>query len=89
LLLQLLGGAGGGNLVQGLLKNANLSRLVATIAGVVGGVGGGQLAGLLGIFEKLAGAGGMNLGGVLGNVASSGVGGALLTAIVGMLMKGK
>lgn len=87
LLIQVLGGAGGGNLVKTVLKNVDISRVIATIAGIIGGVGGGQLAGLMGIFEKAAAAGGFDLGGLLGNVASSGIGGGVLTAIVGLIMK--
>ncbi len=44
LIIQLLGGAAGGNIVGGLLKNANLTTILKTVLGIIGGVGGGQLA---------------------------------------------
>lgn len=85
LVIQLIGGAAGGNVVGALLKNLNLSKVVATIAGIVGGVGGGQLAGVLGLLTKILGESGASS--VLGNGASSAIGGALLTAIVGFIKK--
>ena len=48
LILQLVGGAAGGNLIAKLLKNLDLGPLGNTIIGLIGGFGGGQLAGLLG-----------------------------------------
>jgi hypothetical protein len=86
LLIQLIGGAAGGNIAGAALKNLNIGKIIATIVGIIGGVGGGQLAGLTGILVKIfgdaAGAGGM-----VGNGASSAIGGALLTAIVGFIKK--
>lgn len=46
LIIQLIGGAAGGNAV-GLLKQLPIGKIIATIAGLVGGVAGGQLADLL------------------------------------------
>jgi hypothetical protein len=83
--IQLIGGAAGGNVVAALLKNLNLDKVVATIAGIIGGVGGGQLAGYLDLFEKIFGAG--TTGDVVGNGGASAIGGALLTAIVGFIKK--
>jgi len=85
LIIQLLGGAAGGNLVGTLLKNVNLTALVRTIVGIIGGIGGGQLASLTGLLESIlgdaAGTGGM----VAGNAGASAAGGALLTLIVGLI----
>lgn len=85
LIIQLIGGAAGGNVVGALLKNANLTAILRTILGVVGGVAGGQLAGVLGILQSILGdqlsGGGM----VAGNAGASAVGGALLTLIVGII----
>ena len=85
LVIQLIGGAAGGNVVGTLLKNANLSAILRTILGVVGGVGGGQLAALLpmlqGLLSDQAGTGGQ----ILGNAGTSAIGGALLTFIVGLI----
>lgn len=85
LVMQLIGGAAGGNIVGALLKNANMSALLRTILGIVGGVGGGQLASAVGILQSILGEQAGTGGEVLGNVGTSAVGGALLTFIVGLI----
>jgi hypothetical protein len=85
LLVQVIGGAAGGNVAGALLKNANLTAILRTILGIVGGVSGGQLASILGVLQNVlgeqAGTGGM----VAGNAGASAIGGALLTLIVGII----
>jgi hypothetical protein len=85
LIVQLIGGAVGGNAVGGLLKNAKLKATLCTILGVVGGVCGGQIAQYSGLLQSIlgdqAGTGGM----VLGNAGASAIGGAVLTLIVGLI----
>lgn len=83
LLIQLIGGALGGNAV-GLLKNLNLSKVIATVSGLIGGVAGGQLAGILDLMTKIFGEG---AGGLAGHGAASAGGGALLALIVGLIKK--
>lgn len=85
LLIQLIGGAAGGNIVGALLKNANLTSLLRTILGVVGGVGGAQLAGMLPALQGLLGADAGTGGMVLGNAGASAIGGGLLALIVGLI----
>jgi hypothetical protein len=85
LVIQLIGGAAGGNIVGALLKNANLSAILRTILGIVGGVGGGQLAGLLPMLQDLLGAQAGTGGQIVGNAGASAAGGALLTLIVGLI----
>ncbi len=80
LILQLAGGAGGGNLVAKLLKTLDLGPLGNTVIGLIGGLGGGQLAGLLG-----AGTGGGDITSMLLGLVGGGVGGGALTAIVGLI----
>src|SRR5690349_11548140 len=87
LIVQLLGGAAGGNAVGALLKNANLSAIVRTVLGVVGGVGGGQLAGLIPALQDVLGAHAGTGGQIVGNAGAGAVGGALLTTIVGLVMQ--
>ena len=85
LLVQLIGGAAGGNVAGALLKNLNLSALLKTVLGAIGGVGGGQLASVLGILQAVLGDQ-MGTGGeIAGNAGASAIGGALLTAIVGFI----
>ncbi len=77
--------AAGGNIVAALLKKLPLSKIVATIVGLIGGVGGGQLAGS-GMLEQVFGAmGGGDAPAAQG--ASSAIGGAVLTMIVGFIKK--
>ncbi len=84
ILIQLIGGGAGGNIVGALLKNLPVSKILATILGAVGGVGGAQLAGVLGVLQTILGDGGGGLGGQAGAAAG---GGALLTLIVGLIKK--
>jgi uncharacterized membrane protein YeaQ/YmgE (transglycosylase-associated protein family) len=55
LIIQLIAGAVGGNAVGAASKDISLGTLGNTIAGAVGGVGGGQL--LSALIPMLAGAG--------------------------------
>jgi hypothetical protein len=83
LLVQLIGGAAGGNVVGALLKNANLSAILKTVVGATGGVGGGQLATVLGVITAVLGNG--DGAQMAGNAGASAIGGAVLTTIVGLI----
>lgn len=85
LIVQVIGGALGGNGAAAALKNVDISKVVATIAGVLGGVGGGQLADYAGLIEKVLGSG--TAGEIAGNGGAAAIGGALLTAIIGFIKK--
>jgi hypothetical protein len=85
LLVQLVGGAAGGNVVGALLKNANLSAILRTIVGIIGGVGGGQLAALLPMLQSILGEQAGTGGQIAGNAGAAAVGGGLLTFIVGLI----
>jgi hypothetical protein len=86
LLIQLITGAVGGNIAGGLLKQYNLGPIGNTIAGLVGGVGGGQLLAMLAPgIASAAGGGGMDIGSIIGQVAGGGIGGAVLMIIVGII----
>ena len=80
LILQLAGGAAGGNRIASLLKKLDLVPMRNTIVGVVGGFAGGQLTGLLG-----ADTGGTDITSILLSLFGGGVGGGALTAIVGLI----
>ncbi|MGL4513775.1 MAG: hypothetical protein ACRCT8_11850 [Lacipirellulaceae bacterium] len=83
ILIQLVSGAAGGNIVGALLKNLPVSKILATVLGAVGGAGGAQLAQFLPMLQAL-------LGGDNANLGSAGVGaggGAILTLIVGLIKK--
>jgi hypothetical protein len=84
LIVQLLGGAAGGNAVGKGVPNVDLGPLGNTIAGALGGVGGGQILSML-IPMLAGGAGGLDVGAIVGQLVGGGVGGAILTAIVGLI----
>lgn len=85
LLIQVLGGGAGGNIAGKLLKNVDLSKLIQTVVGIIGGVAGGQAVDWLGMLQSVLGEGGA--GGLLGDAGASGIGGAILVAIVGFIKK--
>lgn len=82
LLVQLISGALGGNGAAKLMKNLDLGTIGNSIAGILGGGIGGQLLGMLGMDM---GSGGMDITSILGSVASGGVGGGALMAVVGFV----
>ena len=80
LLMQVIGGAVGGNGAGAALKNFSLGTVGNTIVGAVsGGVGGQALAMML---PMLSG-GNADLGAMAGSLVGGGVIGAAVTAIVG------
>ncbi|WDQ14840.1 hypothetical protein [Rhodopirellula sp. P2] len=83
LIIQLITGAGGGNAAAKLVKKLDLGIVGNSIAGIIGGGLGGQLLGMLGMTAGPSGA--MDLSAILGSVASGGVGGGALLAIVGVI----
>jgi hypothetical protein len=86
LIVQLIGGAAGGNAAGAGLKNVDLSTMLKTVLGAVGGVGGGQLATWLGILQAVMGDSANTTGGAIaGNVGASAIGGAILTVVVGLI----
>jgi hypothetical protein len=85
LILQLIAGAIGGNAAGGLAKNVSLGGAGNTVAGAVGGVAGGSLLSSL-IPMLSGGAGGLDISAMAGQFVGGGVSGAIVTAIVGMIM---
>ena len=84
LIIQLIAGAVGGNAVGAGMKNVDLGMLGNTIAGAIGGAGGGTL--LTALLPVLQGAAGnVDIGTALGQAVGGGVAGAILTAIVGVI----
>ncbi|CAM1338958.1 hypothetical protein [Tenacibaculum aestuarii] len=74
-LISLLSGAVGGNLAGAVLKKYSLGTLWNSVVGILGGGLGAQLLGMLNI----------DISGIIGNIAGSGVGGAVLLVIVGVI----
>jgi uncharacterized membrane protein YeaQ/YmgE (transglycosylase-associated protein family) len=83
IIIQLISGAVGGNVIGGLLKNLNLGVLGNSIAGIVGGGVGGQLLSMLGTAPDAAA--GLDISSILTSVASGGAGGGVVMVIVGII----
>jgi uncharacterized membrane protein YeaQ/YmgE (transglycosylase-associated protein family) len=83
-IIQLLSGALGGNAVGTLMKKLSLGTVLNSIVGIVGGGLGGQILGLLGLGS---GTEGLDMAGILGSIASGGVGGGVLLVIIGLIKK--
>ena len=83
-IIQLISGAVGGNVAGAILKKSSLGTLGNSLVGILGGGLGGQLLGMLGIAT---GSGGMDIASIVGSVASGGVGGGALLAIIGIIKK--
>lgn len=84
LIISLVSGAVGGNVAGGLMKNFSLGTLGNSLAGILGGGIGGQLLNMMNIGT---GGGGMDIGSIIGTVASGGVGGGVLMAVIGLIKK--
>jgi hypothetical protein len=83
LIIQLVSGAVGANVLATAVKSLNLGPVGNTIAGVIGGGIGGQLISAL---EAGAGdTGGLNIGAILASIGGGAAGGGALTAIVSYL----
>ncbi len=85
LIISLLAGAVGGNVAGKALKQFNLGTIGNSVAGIVGGGLGGQILGMLGAGGLAEG--GTDIGGIIGSLASGGVGGGALLVIVGIVRK--
>ena len=85
LIIQLVSGAAGGNIVGALLKNLSLGPIGNTIAGIVGGGIGGQILSLLVGVGTTAVANNFDIGAIISQIAGGGIGGGILMAIVGLI----
>jgi len=64
------------------------ARMGNSIAGLIGGGAGAQIIGALvggGTGADFAGTGGLDIGSIIGQIASGGVGGGILMVIVGLI----
>ena len=85
----LLSGAAGGN-VAGKVMNSSMGTMGRSLTGIIGGTVLSQVApmipGLAGLFGDPT-SGAMSVSGIIASLVSGGVGGGLLTAIMGKFMK--
>ena len=90
LAIGLLSGAAGGN-VAGKVMNSKMGTMGRSVTGILGGAGlaavSQYIPGLAGLFSDPTAGGGLNLSSILGGAVSGGVGGTVLTAILGKVMK--
>lgn len=86
LLINLVSGLVGGNILGGAWKDKSLGAIGNSIAGLIGGAAGGYIMQAMGMLNSV-GLGDMTVSSLLGNIGSAGVGGAILTAIIGMIKK--
>jgi len=93
ILVQLVAGGAGGNVIAQIVKTLNLGTAGNTIVGAIGGIAGTWLAGMIPGLDTLIGAaattggaaGGLDLGALAGQGAAGLVSGGVLTAIVGII----
>ena len=85
LLIQLIAGAIGGNAAGAVLKNQSLGTLGNSIAGVIGGGLGGQILAMVGTAGAADAAAALDAGSIISALASGGVGGGVVMAVVGLL----
>jgi hypothetical protein len=86
LIINLISGAAGGNVAGSLLKDKSLGNLWNSIAGAIGGVGGGALLqALLPAIGAIAQGGSLDVGSLIGQIAGGGVGGGVLMIIVSLI----
>jgi hypothetical protein len=84
LIIQFIAGAVGGNAAGAASKDISLGMLGNTIAGAVGGVGGGQL--LSALIPMMAGAGNnVDIGALASQAVGGGVAGAIVAGVVGLI----
>ncbi|HTN64106.1 MAG TPA: hypothetical protein VL147_21550 [Devosia sp.] len=98
LLVQLIGGGAGGNVVAQVVKKLNLGPVGNSVAGAIGGLAATWIATKVPGLDALVGAvatapadataaaaGGLNGGALAGQAVTGLVGGGILTAIVGAI----
>jgi uncharacterized membrane protein YeaQ/YmgE (transglycosylase-associated protein family) len=83
LLISVISGAVGGNVAGAAMQDKSLGALGNSIAGILGGGLGGALLRALGMLGQSGG--GLDLSSIVGNVASGGVGGAILLIVVALI----
>lgn len=80
LIINLVGGAVGGNVAGGILKNLSLGTIGNSIAGILGGAAASQA-----LPELLGQAGSMDLQGILTQIAGGAGGGGVAMLVLGLV----
>ena len=82
LLVQIVGGAFGGNVAGAAMKDKSLGTIGNSVAGILGGGIGGQILNALGVAVTTGGA---DLSSLAGNAGTGGVGGAVLLIVIALV----
>jgi uncharacterized membrane protein YeaQ/YmgE (transglycosylase-associated protein family) len=82
LLVQIVGGAVGGNVAGAAMKDKSLGTIGNSVAGILGGGIGGQILNALGVAVTTGGA---DLSSLAGNAGTGGVGGAVLLIVIALV----
>ena len=85
LIISLLSGAAGGNLAGRLMPGSSLGTLGNSVAGILGGGLGGSLLSMVGMNVGDAASGGLDVMSIVGSLASGGVGGGVVMAVIGLI----
>jgi len=85
LIVQLLSGAFGGNLIAKLLPRFGLGTLGNSIVGILGGGLGGYLLNMIGVNAGPSGA--LDIASIIGSIASGATGGGVLMFVIGLIRK--
>lgn len=90
LIISLIAGALGGNLMGAMAKNLSQGTVMNSILGIVGGGLGGWILSAMGMggqvaADATAATAGIDIGTIIGQIAGGGVGGGVLMLIVGMI----
>jgi hypothetical protein len=90
LIIQLVAGAVGGNVAGAALKQYDLGVVGNSITGIIGGGIGAQIIGALiggggGDATALTTPGSLDIGSIVSQIASGGVGGGILMVIIGLI----
>jgi len=89
LIVQLIAGVIGGNAAGSAMKDRSLGTAGNSIAGAIGGGIVGQILQALmagGTMDAAAATSGIELGSLITDIVGGGAGGAILTAVLGLLM---
>ena len=83
LIIQLLSGAVGGNIVGAIAKKLSMGPLLNSILGILGGGIGSQILAMLNLSATSGGT--FDLNTILTQIGAGGAGGGLLMAIIGLI----
>ncbi|WP_051078205.1 hypothetical protein [Legionella shakespearei] len=86
LIISLISGVAGGNVAGTLAKKESLGAIGNSLTGLIGGGLATYLAKAMDLLQQVQGSG-VDVGALLGNVGTGGVGGAVLMLIVGYIKK--